>query len=78
MDASIQLFAVSALRTCCSCVFELVRRRRLMERYALLWLLSAPVLLGAGHLEGVLEIVAEAAGISIRSTPCSWSPSPSC
>ena len=46
----------------CSCtgglfllVFELVRRRRLMERYALLWLFATAMLLGLAIWRGLLE-----------------------
>jgi hypothetical protein len=48
-------------------VFELVRRRRLMERYALLWLLSAAILLLLAAWTGLLERVADLAGIETPS-----------
>jgi hypothetical protein len=44
-------------------VFELVRQRRLMERYALLWLFSSAVLLGLSIWRGALEELASAVGI---------------
>ena len=44
-------------------VFELVRRRRLMERYALLWLFCTAVLLGLAVWKDALEEVAAAVGI---------------
>jgi hypothetical protein len=44
-------------------VFELVRRRRLMERYALLWLFSTAVLLGLAVWKNLLQDVASAVGI---------------
>jgi hypothetical protein len=44
-------------------VFELVRRRRLMERYALLWLFATAVLLGLAVWRGLLERVAATVGI---------------
>jgi len=44
-------------------VFELVRRRRLMERYALLWLFATAVLLGLAVWKSLLENVAQAIGI---------------
>lgn len=44
-------------------ILELVRRRRLMERYALLWLLSALVLLGLASYKGGLERVSKAIGV---------------
>jgi hypothetical protein len=44
-------------------VFELVRQRRLLERYALLWLFSSAVLLGLSIWRGALEELASAVGI---------------
>jgi len=44
-------------------VLELVRRRRLMERYALLWLLSALVILGLAIWQDALNQLAKAMGI---------------
>jgi NO-binding membrane sensor protein with MHYT domain len=44
-------------------VFELVRRRRLMERYALLWLVSAAILLGLSVWRDALEGLSSAIGI---------------
>jgi hypothetical protein len=45
-------------------VFELVRRRRLMERYALLWLLSAVTLLVLSVWRDLLEVFASAVGVA--------------
>jgi hypothetical protein len=44
-------------------ILELVRRRRLLERYALLWLFSAVVLLALAIWRGLLEDIARAMGI---------------
>lgn len=44
-------------------VFELVRQRRLMERYALLWLFSATVLFGLAVWKDALTRLAETVGI---------------
>src|SRR3954471_12221761 len=44
-------------------VLELVRRRQLLERYALLWLFSAGVVLLLGAWTGLLQDIADAAGI---------------
>jgi hypothetical protein len=63
MDLRIQLFATGASALLLFVIFELVRSRRLMERYALLWLLSGMVLLGLALWRNVLEIVAEAIGV---------------
>lgn len=48
-------------------VVELVRRRRLMERYALLWLLAAAGLFVLGVWQGLLTTLATDVGI--RSAP---------
>jgi hypothetical protein len=45
-------------------VIELVRRRRLLERYALLWLLASVVLLGLAIWRGALDKIAEQLGVS--------------
>lgn len=63
MDNRIQLLAVVASGILLLVVLELVRRRRLMERYALLWLLSGVVLLGLSTFRGLLEDAAELIGI---------------
>ncbi len=44
-------------------VFEAVRRRRLMERYALLWLFCTAVLLGLAVWRDALEELASTVGI---------------
>ena len=44
-------------------VLELVRQRRLLERYALLWLFSSLVLLGLAIWSDALETIATALGI---------------
>lgn len=64
MDRQLQLVAVLTTLAFLLAVLELVRRRRLMERYALLWLFSAIVLLGLGAWRGLLEKVADAVGIA--------------
>ena len=63
MQARIQLVAILSALVLLLVVFEMVRRRRLMERYALLWLLSAFVLLGLAVWSNVLETVSHAIGI---------------
>lgn len=44
-------------------ILELVRRKRLMERYALLWLLSAVVLLALASWSGALARISKAIGV---------------
>jgi hypothetical protein len=45
-------------------VIDLVRRRRLLERYALLWLLSSVVLLGLAIWRGALNRIAGSLGVA--------------
>jgi hypothetical protein len=63
MDTRIQLVAIVVTAGLFVIVFELVRRRRLMERYALLWLFASSVLLALAVWKGLLEEVASAVGI---------------
>ncbi|MEX2252540.1 MAG: DUF2304 domain-containing protein [Thermoleophilaceae bacterium] len=64
MELRIQLVAIAASGLLLLSVLELVRRRRFLERYALLWLLSALVLLALSVWKGLLETVAETIGIA--------------
>jgi hypothetical protein len=63
MQARIQLVAILATGATFLVVFELVRRRRLMERYALLWLFSSTVLLALAVWKGLLDKLSHAVGI---------------
>jgi hypothetical protein len=63
MEIRIQLFSIAAAAGLFAIVFELVRRRRLLERYALLWLFSALALLGLAIWSGLLERIARTLGI---------------
>ena len=47
----------------CVLIIELVRRKHLMERYAILWLLAGVVLLLLAFWQGLLTTLAHAAGI---------------
>jgi hypothetical protein len=64
MDSRIQIFSIAAAAVLLFIVFELVRRRRLLERYALLWLASAAVLLGLAIWRNALEKIATGLGIA--------------
>ena len=63
MELRIQLVAVGASLVLLVVVFELVRRKQLLERYALLWLFSALVLLVLASSRGLLSGVADAIGV---------------
>ncbi len=64
MDNRIQIVAVIAAGALFFFVLELVRRRRLLERYALLWLFSSIVLLGLAAWRGALQQIADLFGIA--------------
>ena len=64
MDVRIQLVAIAASALMLTVILELVRRRRLLERYALLWLFSAVVLLTLAIWRGFLEDIARVIGVA--------------
>jgi hypothetical protein len=63
MPGRIQLVAILAAAGMLLVVLEMVRRRRLMERYALMWLLSAVVLIGLAAWRGGLRVISHGLGI---------------
>jgi hypothetical protein len=63
MSTRIQIVAVIGTGLVFVAVLELVRRRRLLERYALLWLFSAFALLALAAWRGLLSDLAHAVGI---------------
>jgi hypothetical protein len=64
MDSRIQVLTILVAALLLVGVIELVRRRRLLERYALLWLLSSAVLLGLAVWRGALDKIADQLGIA--------------
>jgi hypothetical protein len=64
MDLRIQILAIVGAIMLFALVFELVRQRRLMERYALLWLLSAGTLLVLSVWRDLLEVFAGVVGVA--------------
>jgi hypothetical protein len=64
MDTSLKIIAVTAAAGLLVVLLELVRRRSLLERYALLWLLSAVVLLALSVWGGLLELLADVMGVA--------------
>jgi hypothetical protein len=63
MGSRVQLVSIIVAAGLLLVVLELVRRRRLMERYALLWLLSALVILVLASWPGALGRISHAVGI---------------
>jgi hypothetical protein len=64
MEQRIQVVAVIGSALLLLVILELVRRRRLLERYALLWLFSALVLLGLAIWDELLSKVASSIGVA--------------
>jgi hypothetical protein len=63
MDTRIRIVAIGGTLVLLLVVLELVRRRRLLERYALVWLGSTAVLLGLGIWQGLLGKISDAIGV---------------
>lgn len=64
METRIQILSIVVSALLLVGVLELVRRRAFLERYALLWLFSALVLLALSVWEGALEEMAGLVGIA--------------
>ena len=64
MELRIQILAIVASGALLLLVLEMVRRKAFLERYALLWLLSALVMLALSVWSGGLEALASLVGIA--------------
>jgi hypothetical protein len=64
VDVRIQIVAIVGAALLLLTILELVRRRRLLERYALLWLFSGVVLRGLAVWRGALNQLASLVGIA--------------
>lgn len=64
MEFRLQFLAIIGSSGLVFVVFELLRRRRLVERYALLWLLSSIVLLVLSLWTGLLDRLSNTLGIA--------------
>ena len=65
LDSRVQIVAVVITVLLFGLVLELVRRRRLVERYALLWMLAAVALLVLAIWRDLLDIGSEFLGIAV-------------
>ena len=63
MDSRLQIVSIVVSLGLFLLVFELVRQRRLMERYALLWMFSAAILLGLSVWSDLLNELSTAVGV---------------
>lgn len=64
MDSRIQLITIAVSVLLLVVVLDLVRRRRLLERYALLWMFSSVVLIGLAIWRDLLDRVASTLGVA--------------
>jgi hypothetical protein len=64
METRIQIVAIIASAGLLFIVLELVRRKRFLERYALLWLFSGVVLLALAIWKDFLSTLSDAIGIA--------------
>ena len=63
MQMKVQIVSIIVTGGMFAVIFELLRRKRLMERYALLWLFASAVLLALAVWKGLLTTIAHAIGI---------------
>jgi hypothetical protein len=63
MQLKIQIVSILVTGGMFAVIFELLRRKRLMERYALLWLFASAVLLALAVWKSLLTTIAHAIGI---------------
>jgi hypothetical protein len=63
MTIRVSLVAAGVALVLLAVIFELIRSRRLQERYALLWLLTGIVILVLALWRGALAALADAVGI---------------
>lgn len=67
LNGRLQLVAIALTLLLFVLVFEMVRRRKLMERYSLLWLFASLVLLALAVFTGLLAEISELVGIATPS-----------
>ena len=67
MDVRLQIVSVLGSALLLLVILELVRQRRLLERYALLWLFSSIVLLGLAVWNDALNTLSNAIGVATPS-----------
>jgi hypothetical protein len=65
LDSKVRIVAVILTAVMLGVVLELVRRRRLVERYALLWMVVALILLVLATVPELLNLASRAIGIEV-------------
>ena len=64
----IQVFAILASAAICIGIVELVRKKKLMEKYSLIWIFSAVILITLSLWRNLLEQLADLLGIYYAPT----------
>jgi hypothetical protein len=64
MENKLQIVAILGALVLLLVVLEMVRRRRLLERYALLWMFAAVIILGLAVWRDALSVLADALGVA--------------
>jgi hypothetical protein len=64
MPDKVQILSILVTAGLFLVVFEMVRRKRMMERYALLWLFATAVMLGLSIWRDLLERLADVVGVA--------------
>ena len=64
MNPQVQIAAITGSLAMMTIVFELIRRRRLREEYAILWFLGGLALIGVSLWRASLEWAAQALGVA--------------
>lgn len=67
LNSRLQLAAIVAAVALAFIVFEMVRQRRLMERYSLLWMAAALILILLAVFSGALFAFADLVGVATPS-----------
>ncbi len=60
----LELEEIAVAVVICVAIFELVRRKRLMERYAILWLVAGATVLVLSLAQGAIQNLAQDAGVT--------------
>ena len=64
MNPRIQIIAIAGSIAVATFVFELIRRRKLREEYALLWIAGSIVLVGLSLWRGSIDLAARILGVA--------------
>jgi len=59
----IQIFAIAGALVAVALIFELIRKRKLLEQYSILWFVSAVILIVLAVWRDLLEVIARVMGV---------------